>query len=364
MSMFHELMMRKKEEIMYATIKGTLTENDGVFSGFSGTNYLSLQDTIAITPTKKFEIVTKVKFNYFSNTSSFIGTFGEYGIVLRTTANKELSLNVGDGTSWIFTNEFSANTFVVNTDYFFKLTINNGLIKLLSSTDGTHWTEEINRSITISGQYDYNITLGIGRVNTTYFDGSIDLNNSYIKLGSTKYNLQAVVGYTVVGSPTITDGVVTNLSSSNYLTVPNFPYVSADSWEIVINADTTYNSGQQQQRLLRINSYFQFQVQGTNPVWQFYNGTSAYNIINSESGFISTCKFVKMVKSSGASSIQFYVSTDGITWITGNTIAISSSATDGNMNIGTNGNGWLGTVNLNNTYIKVNNKLWFNGQQA
>ena len=47
MSMFHELMMRKKEQIMYATIKGTLTENDGIFSGFSASNYLALQQNFA-----------------------------------------------------------------------------------------------------------------------------------------------------------------------------------------------------------------------------------------------------------------------------------------------------------------------------
>lgn len=58
----------------------------------------------------------------------------------------------------------------------------------------------------------------LGRGHTTYLpmiDGSIDLNQSYIKINNTKYRLQAVVGYTVVGSPTIVDGVASGFSSDN-----------------------------------------------------------------------------------------------------------------------------------------------------
>ena len=192
MSMFYELMMRKKEQIMYATIKGTLTENDGVFSGFSSSNYLKIQNTINVNSSTNFEMVVKVNFNNFTEYSTFVGSFNSYDITLRTGTDAKVCFNVGNGNSWIIINQSSKNTFLPNTDYFFKIVLKNNKAQVFSSTNGTIWTQEIDRELTISDQYNFNITLGIGRISATYFDGTIDLNNSYIKLGTTKYKIVAV----------------------------------------------------------------------------------------------------------------------------------------------------------------------------
>ena len=78
MSMFHELMMRKKEEIMYATIKGTLTNTDGVISGFSSSNYLEVQGLYDFS--QPFEIKLKMRTTDNPNASGFLRIYNDnYG---------------------------------------------------------------------------------------------------------------------------------------------------------------------------------------------------------------------------------------------------------------------------------------------
>lgn len=215
--------MRKKEQIMYATIKGTLTENDGVFSGFSDTNYLFLQQVI----TEENNLEIKIKFitgnditssqypmawssvvNGSNRSGGFYISNGKYGIVARDTTDTNYQRTGG--------------TINTNTSYFGKIIFNLATknFKVGISTDDVNYTYGID--IILSGNLaPMNRYIWFGRAipDNYYFSGSIDLPNSYIKLGATKYNLQAVVGYTKVGSPTIVDGVVSGFSVDDYLKI-------------------------------------------------------------------------------------------------------------------------------------------------
>ena len=371
MSMFYELMMRKKEQIMYATIKGTLTENDGVFSGFSASNYLVLQDDITEIPTD-FEIQTRISIpatnsGFAIHFLSYLGNSSGIRVFSSGKLNFYSKNNDNNTVEIIGTTVLSLDTF-----YFIKIKKVGNTITLYSSTDKITWTTE--GTTTTTSTIPLTSKIGFGHCgnpnnNNYIFNGSIDLNNSYIKLGSTKYNLQAVVGYTVVGSPTITDGVVSGFSSANYLRLPQISAGTVKSFEIstkfttgAILSDSTiigillsYNYGI---NLYANGKYLKGRIKiGAN----YYEVDSALNVVN-----INTTYYVKFIVDTTVGKEYLKISTDNSNWqiyekdISTSVIDNSIQWQIGNGSVGVFG----GSIDLNNTNIKVNNKLYFNGQQA
>lgn len=387
MSMFYELMMRKKEEIMYATIKGTLTENDGVFSGFAYNNYLATQEEFDCS--KDFEIALKINTGNIQVTdnlktiarNSFGSSEGRKGFAFGiSSVDKKAQAFIFDSSGYQFVNRALGITVFDNyTDYFIKFSQKyNGvayITKIESSTDGINWITENswthNLPIRNSGQ---GVAFGGGKLSqiSQYWAGSIDLNNSYIKIGSTKYNLQAVVGYTIVGSPTITDGVVSGFSTSDYLRTSKLPILSEDfemQFKIRINNTSTSNT-----LLGWVSSgyanYFSFSTSGKIQV-SFRVSSSVYYNINGNFVFsTNTDYWVKYSKK--GNTFYLYYSTDGVNWFLDNSATfeeIISFSVSNYFRIGVNGfnnpsSYFNGSIDLNNTYIKINNKLWFNGQQS
>lgn len=185
MSLLKSFLM-EKINYMYATIKGSPTENDGVFSEFSSSNYLELQEPFKLNADTFAEINIKVNISNLVSWESLFGTIGSYGLTLSINGANHIYLNVGNGESWIL-ERGGTTTLLTDTDYYFKLIFNKGNIRVLLSTDNINWSTEIDRNITLSQEYTYNLSFGRGRINTSYFRGSIDIPKCYIKLGSTKY---------------------------------------------------------------------------------------------------------------------------------------------------------------------------------
>ena len=363
MSMFYELMMRKKTQIMYATIKGSLTENDGVFSGFSASNYLLTQDNIAINTNQNFEI--RVTFTTGGDVSSFkhlLETYGhpyDFYIDFKDDRFRFKFFDVNN-TSVIYTLWHSITT---NTQY-------TVIWQYISATN-THNISLVQNGVVIASNsntstiYSYNYPFAIGCSDIV---GSIDLNNSYIKIGSTKYKLQAVVGYTVVGSPTITDGVVSGFSSANYLNLgANVPY--SNNFEMVfkfttgtigttqaIFEGTTSNTG----ATIIISTNGKLFVSAGNGSW----------IVNTAGTTVLSANTTYYIKFSYKNNVyKLELSTDNVNWNTEISVESSSTiSTTSNKSIGYStrfsGRVFTGSIDMNNTYIKINNKLWFNGQQA
>ena len=394
MSMFHELMMRKKEQIMYATIKGTLTENNGVFSRFAYNNYLATQE--AFDCSKDFEITTKVntgnqsvtqfktlcRNTFGANASTSIGfAIGVENGKIKAFFRDSNGTGLGSGTG-----NNGITTFANNVDCFFRFSQkkynNTYTIQIESSLDNVNWVKEVNLTSSLPlGNSGQGIAFGGGSFSNTsqYWAGSIDLPNSYIKLGSTKYNLQAVVGYTIVGSPTIVDGVVSGFSSSDYLRLLGFN-INSDyeiGTKIIVNNLESANRniiGSQY-----VYSKYGFMISTNNKpysaIWYELNGTYAY--ITSLIDLVlqpNTIYYLKAILKNN--TYQAFLSTDKINWIEGNIANVPEGATIVSPNTLRNQAGRLtfgggtqyttfdGSIYLNETYIKLDNKLWFNGQQA
>ena len=187
------------------------------------------------------------------------------------------------------------------------------------------------------------------------------------------YNIQGYDNYEVVGNPTITEGMVSNFSSINYITVPAFS-PSDNTWKIVTKfklTDTTTN------QVIFSNNYqpnrqIQLSVQNSKlKVYISTNGTSS-NLANGVFGTYTisadTVYWVKFEFTGSAYIISYSV--DGITWTTD--IIINSTATlinvSNNMFFGKNTHPSFpepltsgSILYLNDTYIEVNGQYWFNG---
>lgn len=381
MSMFYELMMRKKEEIMYATIKGTLTENDGVFSGFSDSNYLALQHIIDFS--KPFELLFKFTSTDFTNPQYLFST--RYN----TTSGFDIYIQNSKIRIWGSTNgtsldisSYSTDTISVNTTYWYKLKYSPTQIIAELSTDGINFVQENN--IALSNQIyqnNYNALIGHGQtVNANYFVGSIELPNSYIKIGATKYNIQAVVGYTVVGSPTITDGVFSGFSSANYLYLP-----SAPSWSNIdiLETFTTFTTSTMNTLQIVMGGRYS---QATCCVEITSANKTLFRITYSDSGGTTryketTINYVLSANTKYKVKNYFNKQTlvikselydeNGIMLASASSSLASDYTSIANINdlwygYNTQRGTFSGSIdfNNNNTYVKINNKLWFNGQQA
>ena len=203
-------------------------------------------------------------------------------------------------------------------------------------------------------------------------DGSIDLNQSYIKINNTKYQLQAVVGYTVVGNPTIVDGVVTNCSSGNIIQTSRNFNVGDNNFEMmfkVASTGTSYISifsfnNHSNRRLVctGTNSSINISLNSGTFVDELTIPSNEFNWKENNSGFYINFsrikkgeKFVYTLKVSLNKTNWISKSYETNINITNEIINFLSSST---------GTPSSSILDLNETYIKINNKLWFNGQPA
>lgn len=366
-------------DTMYALIQGTPTVQDGRVSGFSTSNYLKtnviFDNAKAI---QNCEIQCKFKFepNTFASTSTEQQVLGAYfrgeSDGIRVTGNGRVRWFILGSQLMLQTD---ANYLQANLNYIARGIINNGLAKLYIGTSENNLEEVASASIpteyTLGMQRK--ITIGVATNTANPFQSSIDLNRSYIKIDDTKYNLQAVVGYTVVGSPTITDGVVSGFTTSDYLTLGAR---TLNLENIVFH--TKFKTG-----ILQSNV--------TYTIFMFGNYGSAYPI-----GFLIQNKRFRLFYAGNANSGN--VNTATTYFLDDNTeyevefgtknskryckFGLAGNMTDFTLNsgndtdfvgsvqkwiwlgvVGTNYD-WaftVGSIDLNSTYIKINNKLWFNG---
>ena len=174
------------------------------------------------------------------------------------------------------------------------------------------------------------------------------------------------VGYTVVGSPTITNGVASGFSVSDYVNLSS-TLTSFD--EIVLSfIPDTYSSGRNVLFKTGINDYrgaFQ-QVSDTQGQY-FYtktDNTAGNRYVPCTPGIVNIFK----IQYISENSISCILSRQGYEDSTFDLTDVDISATFGGsiyLGRGTSAyNAWSGSIDLNNTYIKVNGVPWFRGTAA
>ena len=183
------ILKRKKLSIPQGTFKpnytavGSPTVNNGVVSGFSTSKYLKLP-TVFNPSSAPWEVVFKVNVTDYSNGGIIFGQRNGTYFYIRTEATGVFvtgySNTILNGTTQI----------VLGKDYWVKARHDGTKLYLELSEDGINYTEE--NSVIIPPAFStssdpqyvglwYN-TYASGLYNT--FQGSIDLKESYIKIGS------------------------------------------------------------------------------------------------------------------------------------------------------------------------------------
>ena len=172
----------------YVTKIGGVTEDNGVLSNFSSSNYAQI-DAPNLSTANSFEIVFKFKRTGTSSSSQHIisaSTDAALAIIFISSSNT-LGYSIGNSTgganSWLFDRESSA-TLQLNTNYWAKIEFTGTQYLLKLSTDGQNYNtvDSYTSSQKPSYSSSYKCNIGVSRYAEKAFNGEIDLKDSYIKI--------------------------------------------------------------------------------------------------------------------------------------------------------------------------------------
>lgn len=365
-------------------VVGSPTINNGVVSGFSGSSYVQSSTTFPGSTATSLEFATKFNISSFASTSTIASS--TYSIILFHLAVRDSKFRLYPGREDIY----KVGDFVLseNVDYYIKLFWNsaNGW-KLQYSTDGINYTTDFeNYNPSDSAPKDNYIVLGRNYVNGGQEGllGSIDLNNTYIKINDVYWfrgqpamtKTLSCVGCTgnqlrIVGSPTIVDGVVSGFSNvpnrSDVTTLDSLPSSSSLLIQVKFNTGTLKTDANQfiLSTLSQTNRNICWGVAGQSKKIRIYlssNGTT-WDIANSVNGthiLADNTDYIARLTFDGSKYVVSLL-IDG-QWVDDITITSSLALSKQILRFGNNETGssyWPGSIDLNETYIKVNGETWF-----
>lgn len=154
-----------------------------------------------------------------------------------------------------------------------------------------------------------------------------------------------------VGTPTITDGVVSGFSVDDYLTAPQQDNIESASLEVVINYDIPLNNVAM--RIFRFGTAASnaYQIRWSNGGnIQYYAKTKRFGSDKD----ISDYKYIKLKTENGLeNNVQIFVSNNGNTWEQAilEEFTLEQTFTNAQMIFGRTING---NINFNNSYIIIN----------
>ena len=190
------------------------------------------------------------------------------------------------------------------------------------------------------------------------------------------YSSKGIVRYydnfTKIGSPTISqNGILSDITTSNYLRLPNNFNSGNNSWEMLFKIKTSSNITTEQSWIGSSNK-----TNFTYPLWRLRDeyiclylssDGSNWDISSKAQTFqvsANTWYWVKL-KFTG-SSYESYYSTNGIDYILAYSVSSTSIIYQNQLwNIGCNNWSegeylqWLGIIDLSESYIKINDEIWW-----
>ena len=183
---FLAMLMKKQEYIGLETV-GTPTISDGVVSDFSSNDYIKI-NTLNINSADIWECVIKIHTSLTNSGQCIFGNNVDWGTNVRINSENQLLCQISNDTTSTDIGSITGQTVLSdNTDYYVKVKFTGTQYILSLSTNGATWTEEGNVSSTTKITDRGIWIFGAYSVAAWYFRGSIDINNSYIKLNNTKY---------------------------------------------------------------------------------------------------------------------------------------------------------------------------------
>ena len=383
------------------TTNGNPTIVDGVVSRCDYHNYLNLNSLFPDINNSDMDVFITLK-------SAGIGTGKGFRNVFSNLCGTIISLTNSSTPAFIvYTKKSGESTYTArniynysaqvnsNNNFYLHFTKNGNVLSIQgANNDGVFKTAstyalEEGEEIAVSSNYP-EVMRGDPWGNIE--NSALDLNETYIKVnGVTWFNgkqqasttvnevyLNRNVGYTAVdgGNIHIENGIVSGFSVDDYLeTSQTLSFSTQQKIEIatkITTGDTVSLSGIIGPRYG--NSTFGIYLQGNKPSTMFYynNGQQAKNNYNTSSVSLNTntTYYLKAIYDIQNVTSTIMVSIDGINY-TSNTKTLNDFASwytwiDNNTyRIGNTQSGaFAGSIDLNETYIKVNGVTWFNGKQT
>ena len=366
------------------TIVGNPTIVDGVVSGFSDSNYLTIPTMKNLTM-NEIEFVTRIlNFNGLGRNNVILRA-DSTRFVVRYETNGQISFiyKSDDGDETLNTGDVSSVQ-----DIYIKVIAKNNSQELYTCTDGTTWqlAQGATATITSLSSLFTSAVTAIGvrpGVNSQRLGGKMDLNKTYIKIDGQYWfkpktellspKMIGPVEYNIVGSPTIIDGIASGfVTSASYLTLNDTISSWADSFEMQVKFTMPtiaqsgrafiFANGSGQQGFLKANN------NGVSFAFYDTDGNQYYGV----SPVLAAGKTYvgKVTYDSSTYTLTVTVKGDVVDFSSSHTFSypLRDNATTVYQNICIGGNGgtyldaFNGSVDLNNTYIKVNGKLWFGKQ--
>lgn len=391
------------------TITGSPTITNGVASGFSASNYLKLPNIFNPSSASNWEMVFKFKIT--SANDGWVNIFGNGDSTDRTSgvhifydSNNKIRLEccTSGASTWDICNLTGTTLMELNTDYWVKVEFTGSAYNCYLSTDGSTFNLETSSSSTT--KIGATVTQCIGNSlshSEKYHLGSIDLSQSYIKTngsvwwkggtgtltlekGSKVYipNGWDIGQVGIYGSPTISEGVVSGFSASNYLTFSDNFRPDTNTWEMLFKVTTGSELSESEEFVVAISNGFTHETRyGTrisiyNGKFNFsvtYNGTAWDIPVETATGVYdvqtNTTYYIKFEYD--GSAYKLYYSLNGIDFIEDINIASSTpiynSCTACLIGIWNNGSfvkPFLGSIDLSESYIKIDGEIWWQGKKG
>ena len=164
---------------------GSLTEVDGVLSGFSASNYAKTNITLNFGSADTWEIVTKQNISSVSSINDgYMGVLGgAYNVNYYISASNKITVELSsNGTSYNIGSIGMLSAITLNTDFYLKTEFTGTAYNLYYSTDGETWTLQgsISSSTKVSSRTN-NFAFGVDEAGShASWVGSVDLKGCYI----------------------------------------------------------------------------------------------------------------------------------------------------------------------------------------
>lgn len=179
------------------------------------------------------------------------------------------------------------------------------------------------------------------------------------------------VGYTVAGSPTITDGVVSGFSKNDYISIPTLSGTDFSEIEFQTRILNFSGIGSNNVILRASSAYYVVRYGSSGKIEFIYQSDEGSKTLltNNDVSSIQDL-YIKTIMKNNLQ--ELYISTDGNTW------QLESSATDSITSLKSlfysvevlgahnayDNQKLRGSIDLNNTYIKINDVYWFRGNST
>ena len=181
----------KKDELQLNVSKvGTAAvDENGIASNFGNNSYVTFGKLNA--GDNPWEMVFKVKYKEHSEFQRFCGPYSgnQRNLLIVAGDTDKLSLYIStNGSDWSIQRQDSKTTLVNGTTYYIKALFNGTNYILSLSTDGINYNEEINEASTTpmynGVSTDFQIGCAFSGESQYNWQGTIDLKESYIKIGT------------------------------------------------------------------------------------------------------------------------------------------------------------------------------------